>query len=61
MNAHGFILPGGHCNFGQFFGVTGTSGCSCSGGGTKNNLFMKIGFYRSNCSLSELYLSVLIQ
>ena len=61
MNVHGFILPGGHCIFGQFFGVTGTSGCCCGGGGTKNNLFMKIGFYRSNCSLSELYLSVLIQ
>ena len=61
MNVHGFILPGGHCIFGQFFGVTGTSGCSCGGGGTKNNLFMKIAFYRSNCNLSELYLSVLIQ
>ena len=61
MNAHGFILPGGHCIFGLFFGVTGTSGCCCGGGGTKNDLFMKIGLYRSNCSLSELYLSVLIQ
>ena len=61
MNAHGFILPGGHRIFGQFFGLTGTSGCCYGGGGTKNNLFMKIGFYKSNYSLSELYLSVLIQ